>query len=282
MSGNGEDSGAAMRRLERLMARLRADEGGCPWDRQQTWRTLLPYTIEETYEVVEAVESGDPSALRDELGDLLFHIVFYSRIAQEAGYFSLAEVADHVTGKMTRRHPHVFGEPEQRIERAEAVPDRWEEIKRREKTEDHRQRNGSKNGTVSGPASVFDDLNSRMPALLWAAKVQRKMAQVGFDWADADGVMEKIREEMAELEQAHHQDDQPAREEEFGDLLFTLINLARHLHVEPETALRRATHKFQDRFRHMEKRLHETGRTASETDLETLESLWQESKRKPS
>ena len=273
MSDSAPAAAAAMADLVRLMDRLRSPDG-CPWDREQTWRSLLPYTVEETYEVVEAVESGDPAALRDELGDLLFHIVFHCRIAQEAGLFTLGDVAARVTDKMTRRHPHVFDAAAERLDRAGAVPERWEEIKRQERQ--NGQHGGSKNRT--GPVSIFDDLNSRMPALLWAAKVQRKMTQAGFDWPNADGVMEKVREELAELESARRSGEPAAVAEEFGDLFFTLINLAAHLNIEPESTLRRATHKFQNRFRHIETRLHETGRSVRETDLDTLESLWQESK----
>ncbi|MBF0127826.1 MAG: nucleoside triphosphate pyrophosphohydrolase, partial [Magnetococcales bacterium] len=211
------------------------------------------------------VETGDPGAWRDELGDLLFHIVFHSRIAEERGDFSLGEVIAGVTEKMTRRHPHVFDPATPPLQAAHQVPARWEEIKRAEKA-------------TQGVASVFDDIHSRLPALLWAAKVQRKMAQVGFDWQDAAGVLEKVREELEELQEAREEE---SREEELGDLLFTLVNLARHLKVNPESALRRATHKFQDRFRYMEQRLHTRNRTPREATLEELEALWQESKRRP-
>ncbi|MBF0428429.1 MAG: nucleoside triphosphate pyrophosphohydrolase [Magnetococcales bacterium] len=252
-----------MEELEALMARLRGPDG-CPWDREQTPLSLLPYTIEEAYEVAEAVETRNPVAWRDELGDLLFHVVFHSRIAQEQGEFSLADVVAGVVEKMTRRHPHVFDPNGERLAEAALVLGRWEEIKRQEK------------GESGGQVSVFDDINSRLPALLWAAKVQRKMAQVGFDWKEPSGVIDKVHEELAELQQAA---DTDAREEELGDLLFTLVNLARHLQINPESALRRATRKFQDRFRFMEQRLHADNRTPHEADLEELEALWQESKR---
>lgn len=257
------------------MARLRGPVG-CPWDKQQTWKTLLPYTIEEAYEVAEAVETGHVDGLRDELGDLLFHITFYSQIAQEQGLFSLEEVIRGVVTKMTRRHPHIFAHSAQAdgagLPTAQAVPARWEEIKRQEKTA-QRENNGER-----GPASLFDDLNSHLPALLWAAKVQRKLGQVGFDWPDATGVMEKVREELAELEEARQRDDADAMEEELGDLLFTLTNLAGHLHINSEMALRRATHKFQARFRIMESRLHQAGQSVETATLDALERLWQEAK----
>ncbi|MEO5340168.1 MAG: nucleoside triphosphate pyrophosphohydrolase [Magnetococcus sp. MYC-9] len=269
--------GLALQELAGLMARLRGPDG-CPWDKQQTWHSLVPYTIEEAYEVAEAVENRQTGELRDELGDLLFHITFYSQIAQEAGLFSLEEVIRGVVTKMTRRHPHVFaptadgdGQPA-----AHEVPGRWEEIKRQEKS---RQRLAS---GESAPASLFDDINSHLPALLWAAKVQRKMGQVGFDWPDAAGVLNKVHEELAELEEARHKNDPAAMEEELGDLLFTLVNLARHLQINPESALRHSTRKFQARFRNMETRLHQAGQSVATATLAQLEALWQEAKRNPS
>jgi nucleoside triphosphate diphosphatase len=271
-----EAVGEAMQELAQLMARLRSDDG-CPWDRKQSWKSLTPYTIEEAYEVVEAVESGDPSALKDELGDLLFHVVFYSRIAEEENQFNLVEVIRGITKKMLRRHPHVFDDTVDSISTAEEVPGRWEEIKRQEREEKLNDTTGNadkKNQSVS----VFDDINSRVPALLWASKVQRKMGQVGFDWADADGVLEKIREEMAELAEARQKNDQTAMTEEMGDILFTMVNLSRHLKINPEVALRQATHKFQNRFRFMETALQNVGRSARDASLEELEDLWQESK----
>ncbi|MBF0446693.1 MAG: nucleoside triphosphate pyrophosphohydrolase [Magnetococcales bacterium] len=267
-----------MQDLAQLMVRLRS-ETGCPWDRKQTWHSLTPYTIEEAYEVVEAVESSDGSALKDELGDLLFHVVFYSQIAQEEQQFSLTEVIQGITEKMTRRHPHVFGDQAGKVQEADEVPGRWEEIKRQERTE-KRQRRDQQSETDASPVSVFDDINSRVPALLWASKVQRKMGQVGFDWADAAGVFNKMSEEMNELSEAHLQQDQAAITEEVGDLLFTLVNLSRHLKVNPEVALRQSTYKFQNRFRYMENRLHRSGQTAQEATLDELEMLWQESKLK--
>lgn len=264
----------AFQELVQLMARLRSPEG-CPWDKEQTWQTLVPYTIEEAYEVAEAVETKDIHGLRDELGDLLFHITFYSQIAQEEGIFSLEDVLQAVITKMTHRHPHVFGSPEDRLA-ADEVPERWEEIKRQEKIAKQQAQGDS--GPASLPVSLFDDIHSRLPALLWAAKVQRKMGQVGFDWANADGVMEKVHEEMAELEQARQDQDQSSMEEEYGDLLFVLVNLGRHMKINPETALRHATHKFQQRFRSMETRLQESGQSVQSATLEQLEALWQEAK----
>ncbi|MBF0382456.1 MAG: nucleoside triphosphate pyrophosphohydrolase [Magnetococcales bacterium] len=265
-----------MQELAQLMASLRS-ENGCPWDKKQTWQSLIPYTIEEAYEVIEAAEGEDAAGLKDELGDLLFHVVFYSRIAEESNQFNIDDVIRGITEKMTRRHPHVFGDKSGSINGADEVPGLWEEIKRKEREE--------KNGLVenrdeanSKPVSIFDDINSRVPALLWASKVQRKMGQVGFDWADADGVLEKIDEEFSELQKAREAQDVAGMTEEIGDLLFTMVNLSRHLKINPETALRQSTHKFQNRFRYMEAKLLDQGRSAQESSLEELESLWQESK----
>lgn len=260
--------GEAMTALEQLMARLRAP-GGCPWDREQTPLSLLPYTIEETYEVVDAVERGDVAGLREELGDLLFHVVFYSQIAREEGAFTLAEVIHRVTVKMTQRHPHVFGT--MNLNSADAVVENWEAIKKDEKA-----------GRGSGEGddhSVFHGLSPKMPALLWSYKVQQKMHKVGFDWDTPEAVAEKVREELDELAGAHAAKEADAIEEEVGDVLFTMVNLARQLKVNPETALRRATFKFQERFRYMERQLHAAGEKVENTPLERLEELWQEGKR---
>ncbi|MEO5344820.1 MAG: nucleoside triphosphate pyrophosphohydrolase [Magnetococcus sp. YQC-9] len=264
MQNSPPTSGPMIEALEALMARLRSSDG-CPWDRKQSLKSLLPYTIEEAFEVVEAVETHNLPALKDELGDLLFHIVFHSRIAEEEGQFTLAEVIDGIVTKMTRRHPHVFGNEEERQADPDRVVARWEEIKREEK-----QGRGEK------PASVFDDLNSHLPALLWAAKVQRKMSRVGFDWQEPSGVIDKIHEELEELRVAPDADN---REEEIGDILMTVVNLAGHYRINPEMALRRAAHKTQARFRFMERALHAENRTPMDATLDELEALWQASKR---
>ncbi|MBF0285904.1 MAG: nucleoside triphosphate pyrophosphohydrolase [Magnetococcales bacterium] len=262
------DAAAAARELETLMERLRAPNG-CPWDREQNWRTLLPYTVEETYEVMEAVENNDPRGVKEELGDLMFHVVFYSQIAREQGLFDLAGVISGVTEKMRRRHPHVFGDV--KAETTAEIIQHWEAIKRQEKGETGE----------NAFRSLFADLNSRLPALLLAHKMHRKMAKVGFDWPDEAGVLGQIRSELAEVEHALSERDDDGVEEEIGDLLFTIVNLAARRGINGENALRRSALKFVERFRYMEMRLAEQGRQVEGTDLDELETLWQESKARP-
>ncbi|MBF0135580.1 MAG: nucleoside triphosphate pyrophosphohydrolase [Magnetococcales bacterium] len=264
---------AALLDLIALVARLRSPEG-CPWDRVQTLASLTPHTIEEAYEVVEAIETNQPEQLRQELGDLLFHVILYSQIAQEEGHFTLTDVIQEVTKKMRRRHPHVFGPQRQEVaeqvalEGVERLRHNWETIKRQEKQVD--------SATIP---SVFDGLPNALPALHLAYKVQQKMARIGFDWPEPAPVLAKVHEELAELEQARMDADPSAIEEEIGDVLFTLANYARHLKINPEKALRRSTLKFQNRFRYIEQRLREEGLSVHDVPLERLESLWQESKR---
>jgi MazG family protein len=246
-----------------IMIRLRDPEHGCPWDREQDFSTIAPYTIEEAYEVADAIERGDKAALKDELGDLLFQVVFHARMAEEEGLFAFDDVAAAISEKMVRRHPHVFGDAV--IASVAAQNEAWEAHKAAE-----RQR-------VSGGAdSVLDGVALAFPALLRAAKIGRRAARIGFDWPDARAVIPKLVEEIAEIEAelddgAHHE----KVEDEVGDLLFAVAQLARKLDVEPETALRRATTKFERRFRDVEKRAaeHGTGR-----DLDALERLWQQVK----
>nr|CRH04258.1 Nucleoside triphosphate pyrophosphohydrolase mazG [Candidatus Magnetococcus massalia] len=260
-------AGDAFNDLQELMAKLRSPEG-CPWDREQTFNSLLPYTIEEVYEVVDAVEREDDAELKKELGDLLFHIVFYSQIAEEEKRFSLEEVTRSVVQKMVLRHPHVFGETQ--LESAGDVVANWESFKQKE-----REASGEK----AHSDSVFEGVSNKLPALLWAKKVQQKMAKVGFDWPDTMGILDKIREEIDELTEAREAEDRAAVEEELGDLLFALVNLARRLEIEPETALRSTTHKVVNRFRHIETELQAQGKTTHETDLDTMESLWLDAKK---
>jgi MazG family protein len=249
-------------RLLAIMARLRDPERGCPWDRAQDFRTIAPYTIEEAYEVADAIERADMAALKDELGDLLLQVVFHARMAEEAGLFAFDDVAAAIADKMVRRHPHVFGDAE--IASVAAQNEAWEAHKAAE-----RQAKG-------GHESVLDGVASAFPALLRAAKIARRAARIGFDWPDARAVIPKIAEEIAEVEAELDGGAAPAAlEEETGDLLFAVANLARKLDVEPEAALRRATAKFERRFRRVEALAAERG---IGRDLNALEALWQEVK----
>src|SRR3954452_25289566 len=223
-------------RLLAIMARLRDRERGCPWDIEQNFATIAPYTIEEAYEVADAIERGDMAALKDELGDLLFQVVFHARMAEEAGLFGFDDVAEAIADKMVRRHPHVFGDAE--IASVAAQNEAWEAHKAAERQE------------AGGAQSVLDGVALALPALLRAAKISKRATRIGFDWPDADSVIDKIEEELDEIED-EIDDDAPKAvlEEEIGDLLFATANLARKLDIEPETALRRATAKFERRFR---------------------------------
>jgi ATP diphosphatase len=249
-------------RLLAIMARLREPERGCPWDREQDFATIAPYTIEEAYEVADAIERGDMAALKDELGDLLFQVVFHARMAEEAGLFAFDDVAEAVSDKMVRRHPHVFGDVE--IGDAAAQTEAWETHKAKERA------------ATGAATSVLDGVALALPALLRAAKISRRAARIGFDWSDAQGVFAKIREEIAEIEAEIATADAERLEDEVGDLLFAAANLARKLDVEPETALRRATAKFERRFRRVERLAAERG---VGHDLDALEALWQQVKK---
>ncbi|MBV9861680.1 MAG: nucleoside triphosphate pyrophosphohydrolase [Alphaproteobacteria bacterium] len=249
----------SLQRLLKIMERLRDPERGCPWDREQDFASIAPYTIEEAYEVADAIERSDLPALRDELGDLLLQVVFHARMAEEAGLFAFEDVAAAIADKMVRRHPHVFGKPE--IASVAAQNEAWETHKEAERR------------ARSEADSVLDGVALALPALMRAAKISRRAARIGFDWPDAEAVIPKIEEELAEVRQARTDD---ARHEEIGDLLFAVANLARRLEVEPETALRRATAKFERRFRKLETLARDRG---IGRDLDALESLWQEVKK---
>jgi MazG family protein len=249
-------------RLLAIMARLRDPERGCPWDREQNFATIAPYTIEEAYEVADAIERQNMTALKDELGDLLFQVVFHARMAEEHGLFAFDDVAEAIGDKMERRHPHVFGDAE--IASIAAQNEAWEAHKAAE-----REAKGE-------AASVVDGVAIALPALLRAAKISRRAARIGFDWPDAASVIDKIEEELDEIEDAIDDSASPAAlEEEIGDLLFAAANLARKLDIEPETALRRATAKFERRFRRVETLAAER---AVGRNLDALEALWQEIK----
>jgi nucleoside triphosphate diphosphatase len=245
--------------LARIMARLRDPATGCPWDVAQDFRTIAPYTIEEAYEVADAIQRDDMMALKDELGDLLLQTVFHARMAEQAGHFALHDVIEGICAKMIRRHPHVFGDGKARDGVAAQL--NWEAIKAAERAE-----KDSDSSALSGVAAA-------LPALLRAEKLQKRAARTGFDWPDTQGVVAKIHEEILEVEEAAS----PAhREEEIGDLLFTVVNLARHHNIDPETALRGANAKFEKRFRTMED---EAGDALAALSLEEKERLWQAAKK---
>ena len=248
--------------LIEIMRRLRDPNGGCPWDVEQTFETIAPYTIEEAYEVAEAIAKGDMAELKDELGDLLFQVVFHAQMADEDGAFNFADVVTAVSDKMTRRHPHVFGDAT--IESAAAQTNAWENQKAKERA-----------AKVKGGGSALDDVPAALPALIRAEKVQKRAARDGFDWPDESGPRAKIDEELAELAAAKTEAEQA---DEMGDLLFAVVNLARHMKIDPEEALRQATRKFEGRYRSLEDTLRAKGETPAEHDIDTLEALWQAAK----
>ena len=264
-----EDLGARFTRLVELIARLRAP-GGCPWDREQTHESLKSTTIEEAYEVVEAIDDGDDAELIGELGDLLLQVVFHAQIAAEADRFTVGDVLDKVTGKMRRRHPHVFAGAS--AESSREVLRSWEAIKAQELAE--------KNGAAQEQASLLDSVSSRLPGVMEAFQMTTKASRVGFDWPDAASVLEKLSEEIAEYREVAAREDAAHRElaEELGDMLFVAVNLARLHGVDPESALKATNRKFRRRFRHVEQRLREKGRGPLDATLEEMDALWDEAK----
>jgi tetrapyrrole methylase family protein/MazG family protein/ATP diphosphatase len=253
----------AIGRLLELMARLRDPQHGCPWDVKQNFATIAPYTIEEAYEVADAIERNDLGDLRSELGDLLFQVVFHAQMAKEQGAFDFAAVVAAICDKMERRHPHVFGTA--RIASAEDQTVAWEEHKRRERA-------------ASGQ-SVLDDVPVGLPALTRASKIGKRVAQVGFEWADISGAIDKVQEEIGELRDEVNTGADPTRtEQEIGDLLFSLVNVCRYLRIDPENALRLTNAKFERRFRYIEQQLLTRGRTPAESTLEEMDALWNEAK----
>jgi MazG family protein len=251
------------------MERLRTPQGGCPWDLEQTFATIAPYTIEEAYEVADAIQRGDMGALKDELGDLLLQVVFHAQMAREAGSFDLADVANAISDKMIRRHPHVFADAQ--VETAAAQTTAWEDQKAAERAKAAQDRGAA--------ASTLDGVTPALPALTRAEKLQKRAARVGFDWPDTGPVLAKIDEELAEITAEMSGSAAPERlQEEVGDLLFAVVNLARHLNVDPETALRAANFKFEQRFRKVESRVAVSGRTIDTVGLEELESFWRAAK----
>jgi MazG family protein len=262
-----------------LMDRLRSP-GGCPWDREQTYATLAPMLLEEAYEAFDALEEareGRPAALREELGDLLFQITFFARVANERGEFNIDDVIEEVHAKMVRRHPHVFGDVEAG-DTAEVLRN-WEAIKAEEK------RAAGKLAGKSENASILDGVSTKAPALMEAHQISTKVARVGFDWTQIKDIFEKLQEEVDELREAinlhadtREESDHAHVREEIGDLLFVVTNIARRLNVEPEAALKLSNRKFRRRFKHIEERLQEQNRKFEDTNLEELENLWQEAK----
>jgi nucleoside triphosphate diphosphatase len=257
-------------RLLAIMAQLRNRESGCPWDVEQTFATIAPYTIEEAYEVADAIEKQDWGGLKDELGDLLFQVVFHSQMAAEENRFDFADVAESISDKMIRRHPHVFGD-QPGIYDADKPTVNWEVQKAAERQE--------KADAEGRNLSALDGVTSGLPALMRATKLQKRAARVGFDWPDAEHVIADVDEELGELKQEIGAGGEHDRlEDEMGDVLFTVVNLARHLGVDPEAALRRTNAKFERRFRYVEDRLAEEGRSPEQADLEEMDAHWNAAK----
>jgi nucleoside triphosphate diphosphatase len=255
-----------LQRLLAIMARLRDPVSGCPWDREQDFASIAPYTIEEAYEVAEAIAENDMASLKDELGDLLFQVVFHARMAEEQGAFAFADVAMAIADKMLRRHPHVFGDAA--IADATAQTVAWEEHKAKERS----ARNADRK------QSALDGVGPALPALTRAEKIQKRAARVGFDWPEAAPILDKIEEEIGELRAELDSGSKARIEDELGDLLFAVANLARHLAIDPETALRNATRKFERRFRRVEALLAESGRTPADSTLDEMEAQWRQVK----
>jgi ATP diphosphatase len=264
-------------RLNEIMAALRTPETGCPWDLEQTFATIAPYTLEEAYEVADAIERGDVANLREELGDLLLQVVFHARMAEEEGRFDFGDVVDAITRKLIRRHPHVFGDAGNLT--SDEVKALWGRIKAEEKRERAEARRAA--GLPAEEATgALAGVPLSLPALTRALKLQEKAGKVGFDWNDPRAVLAKLREEIDEVEAELDANDPRRVAGEVGDLLFAVANLARHLRVDPEGALRGANAKFQRRFAHIETRLGEAGRAPADAALDEMEALWEEAKRR--
>jgi MazG family protein len=300
-------SGERFERAIAIMERLRAP-GGCPWDREQTFDSIKPYTLEETYEVLEAIDNRDWDELTGELGDLLLQVLFYSEMAKEQGTFSIDDVLDRLSGKLVDRHPHVFGDV--KADTSAEVKRNWEALKVGERRKRQSRKNVSAAASASDAdssqpnegASVLAGISSKMPSMLEASKLSSRAAQVGFDWPDVEGLFAKLHEEAEELKEQLKEFPAPGPrpqsrgvassgrtiiaeelqtrlEEEVGDLFFVVVNIARYLSVDPESALRKTNRKFRRRFQWMEQRLRETGRSPDQAGMDELESLWQQAKR---
>jgi len=264
MSEENANENSSFKDLIGLMARLRGPDG-CPWDKKQTPESLKPFLIEECYEVIDALDEAEPAKIRDELGDLLFQIVFHSRIAEERGEFSIQDVITAIVEKMTRRHPHVFGADT--LSTDKEVLAQWEIIKAKEKA--HQDR-----------TSILEGVPRNLPSLLRAHRVQEKASRAGFDWNHLNEALPKLDEEIAEFKETLQSEDAGRIEDELGDVFFTLVNISRFVGVNPEDALRKTISKFIDRFRHIEEYAANSGRTLNDMSIEEMERLWQESKTK--
>ena len=247
------------------MARLRAPDG-CPWDREQTFDTIKPYLLEESYEVMEAIDARDWRELADELGDLMLQSVFFAQMASEAGHFGIEDSLDAINNKLIRRHPHIFGDSEAHT--ADDVKKRWDEIKAEEKK-----------AKGEAPKLLLESIPRSVPALVEAAQISSRAARAGFDWENAEQVLEKLEEELHELAEAREQASHEEIEGEIGDLLFVLVNLARFVKVDPEQALRKSNAKFRRRFAHVERTLQSRGKTLFDSNVQEMEEIWQEAKR---
>jgi MazG family protein len=296
------DTGERFERAVQIMARLRAP-GGCPWDREQTFDTIKPYTLEETYEVLEAIDNRDWPELTGELGDLLLQVLFYSEIAREAGHFSVDDVLDRLSNKLVARHPHVFGDV--KADTPAEVLRNWEALKAQEKEKEKKPPPGGdkKDAPADDAQSVLAGVSSKMPALMEAHKLSSRAANVGFDWSEIEGLFAKLEEETAELrDELNAMPALPSKaqsagrgiagsgkpqlppelrdrlEDEVGDLFFVLVNIARYLSLDPESALRKTNRKFKRRFQWMEERLRASGRGPQQASMDELETLWQQAK----
>ena len=260
-------------RLKTIMAALRHPETGCPWDLKQDFASIAPYTLEEAYEVVDAIERGDTQDLRQELGDLLLQVVFHAQMAEEQGDFSFDDVANAISDKMERRHPHVFGNIQ--VDGTDAVNANWEDIKAAERSEKRT------NGDVSDqPDSLMDDIPIPLPGLTRAVKLQKRAARVGFDWQTAAPILAKLREEIDEFsaEMQAETQDKARLTDEFGDMLFVMANIGRHLKLDPETAVRSTNAKFERRFRFIEQKANQNGQSLDDLSLDEMEAYWTQSK----
>ncbi len=263
-------------RLIEIMAALRAPKTGCPWDIEQDFSTIAPYTIEEAYEVADAIARGDLDDLRDELGDLLLQVVYHAQMAQETGDFAFGDVVEAITTKMIRRHPHVFGDEEARS--AGMAKGMWEKIKAEEKAEKRSARLARGLDPEDNGKGFLDSVPVALPALTRALKLQEKAARVGFDWSEAAPILDKIEEEIGELREALAKGETAEIKDEFGDMLFAVVNLGRHLKLDSEAALSGTNEKFRSRFHYVERALEASGSTLANATLDEMEALWQQAK----